>query len=100
MKFTDTKVTTINRIGVLDIDENNEYILNIESGKGDDMTITTYNVVKDILPLMLGQMVQFKSEDGEQLMGRKEKESYVSYAKRLTNSVEDGITDFFKLFNS
>jgi hypothetical protein len=65
MKFTDTKVTTINRIGVLDIDENNEYILNIESGKGDDMTITTYNVVKDILPLMLGQMVQFKSEDGE-----------------------------------
>ena len=65
MKFTDTKVTTINRIGVLDIDENDEYILNIESGKGDDMTITTYNVVKDILPLMLGQMVQFKSEDGE-----------------------------------
>ncbi len=65
MKFTDSKVTTINRIGVLDIDENNEYILNIESGKGDDMTITTYNVVKDILPLMLGQMVQFKSEDGE-----------------------------------
>lgn len=65
MKFTDSKVTTINRIGVLDIDENNEYILNIESGKGDDVTITTYNVVKDILPLMLGQMVQFKSEDGE-----------------------------------
>ena len=65
MKFTDTKVTTINRIGVLDIDENGEYILNIENGKGDDMTITTYNVVKDILPLMLGQMVQFKSEDGE-----------------------------------
>ena len=65
MKFTNTKVTTINRIGVLDIDENNEYILNIESGKDDDMTITTYNVVKDILPLMLGQMVQFKSEDGE-----------------------------------
>lgn len=62
MKFTDKTITTIEKVGTLDLNENGDYILTIESKD----SFNEYNVIEDILPLLVGKMCSFKSEEIEE----------------------------------
>lgn len=59
MKYTDKVTVTVERSGIIDTDDNGAYIMTIQ-GKDE---IKTYDVVKDILPIMVGKFVMIKSED-------------------------------------
>lgn len=59
MKYTDKVTVTVERSGIIDTDDNGAYVMTIH-GKDD---IKTYDVVKDILPMMVGKFVMIKSED-------------------------------------
>ena len=59
MKFCDKTTTTIEKTGILDFNEDGRYVLSIELKDG----IQEYDVVEDILPLVVGKAVSIKSEE-------------------------------------
>lgn len=59
MKYTDKITVTAEKSGIVDVDDNGAYIMTIESKD----EIKTYDIVKDILPMMSGKFVMIKSED-------------------------------------
>lgn len=59
MKFCDKTTTTIEKTGLLDLNDEGKYILTIELKD----SIQEYDVVEDILPLLVGKAVSIKSEE-------------------------------------